>query len=110
MAPIRATFTLDLSTAAETDPVLPASVQLEGNYPNPFNPQTTISFVLPGAAHARLAVYDVLGRQVAVLTDGVRPAGKHSLSFDGTGLPSGLYLYTLETGSDRLTRPMMLLK
>ena len=89
---------------------LPVSVKLSGNYPNPFNPQTTIEYALPRAAAVRLAVYDLLGREVALLVDGIRQAATYQVRFDGAGLPSGVYLYRLETPDQVLTRRMILLK
>ena len=96
-------------TSAEREE-LPVSVDLSGNYPNPFNPETTIGYALPRAATVRLAVYDLLGREVALLVDGVRQAATYRVRFDGSGLPSGMYLYRLETPGHMLTRRMMLLK
>ena len=90
---------------------LPERVRLHQNYPNPFNPATTIRFeVAVSDQHTRLEVYDVLGRRVAVLVDGVMPSGVHSVPFDGSGLASGVYLYRLETGGVILQRKMMLVK
>ncbi len=88
----------------------PRSVELSGNYPNPFNPRTTIRYALSEAAPVRLVVYDLAGREVARLADGVRPAARHEVRFDGSGLPSGMYLYRLETPTRTWTRPMLLLK
>ncbi len=88
----------------------PRSAELSGNYPNPFNPQTIIRYALPEAAPVRLAAYDLTGREVARLADGVRPAGRHEARFDGSGLPSGMYLYRLETADRVLVRPMILAK
>lgn len=88
----------------------PGQVDLAQNYPNPFNPATSIGWRMPASGHVTLTVYDVLGRTVAVLADGVYPPGSHSVRLDGTGLASGMYLYTLETGSVRLTRKMLLMK
>ncbi|MBU0507354.1 T9SS type A sorting domain-containing protein [bacterium] len=88
----------------------PLEYQLSQNYPNPFNPSTMISFVLPRAELAKLAVFDVLGRQVATIVDGRLEAGKHIVSFDGSWLSSGVYFYRLEAGSFRATHKMLLLK
>ncbi len=88
----------------------PHSVELSKNYPNPFNPQTTIRYALPEAGPVRLAVYDLAGREVARLADGVREAARHEVRFDGSGLPSGMYLYRLETLGRVLVRPMTLIK
>lgn len=75
---------------------------LASAYPNPFASKTTIEFELPVAQDVRLAVYDVLGRQVATLVDGVQQAGKWTVEFDATDLPSGVYVYRLEAGETQL--------
>jgi hypothetical protein len=77
----------------------PATFELAQNYPNPFNPTTSIRFQVPEAADVRLAVYDRLGREVAVIVDGRMDAGRHETSFDATGLASGVYLYKLQARS-----------
>ncbi|MDX1547856.1 MAG: DUF5011 domain-containing protein, partial [Rhodothermales bacterium] len=89
---------------------IPAEYVLEGNYPNPFNPHTTIRFGLPEAAAVTLVVYDVMGREVERLVGGVRGAGMHTVTFEARGLPSGLYVYRLETPLGALKRTMLLLK
>jgi hypothetical protein len=68
---------------------------LEQNYPNPFNPRTGIRFQVPGVSDVRLSVYDLLGREVAVLVDERKEAGSFQVGFDGSGLPSGMYFYQL---------------
>jgi hypothetical protein len=83
---------------------------LEPNYPNPFHGQTTISFVLPEPGPVRLAVYDALGRRVAVLVDEVRAAGRHEVGFDGHGLPGGLYLYRIQATGSSATGRMVVVK
>ena len=88
----------------------PASFKLFQNYPNPFNPATEIQFTLKKAGYARLTVYDVLGHEVATLLNGHHAAGSHFLSFDASGLGSGVYLYKLDTGDQHLLRKMMLAK
>lgn len=94
----------------EEEAPVPEAFALEANYPNPFNPQTTIGFALPDAAEVRLVVYDVIGREVAVLVHGRRAAGRHEVVFDAAGLPTGLYVYRLDTGSFAETRRMLLVK
>ena len=101
---------MDTATPVETADELPEHVTLEANYPNPFNPVTTIAYGLDRAAEVRLTVYDVLGRHVATLVDGLMPAGRHAAVFDAAGQASGLYFYTLETPARKLTRTMLLLK
>ena len=71
--------------------------RLEQNYPNPFNAQTVISFTLARSQRVRLAVYDLLGREVATIVDQTLDAGAHRYPFSAAGLPSGVYLYKLET-------------
>jgi hypothetical protein len=88
----------------------PTSYSLERNYPNPFNPTTTIEFSLPEATTARVAIYDMLGREVAVLADGRMTAGAHSVEFDASALSSGVYFYRLEAGSFNAVKKMALMK
>jgi hypothetical protein len=89
---------------------VPNEVALYPAYPNPFNPSTVLRFGLPRASDVSLEVYDVTGRLVITLIDGVVPAGRMSLVFDGSGLPSGVYLYRLTTGPYVHTRKMVLLR
>jgi hypothetical protein len=74
---------------------LQAVVASHHAYPNPFNPRTTIAFTLARNAQVRLPIYDLRGRQVAVLVDGELPAGRHEVLWDAAGLPSGLYVYRI---------------
>ncbi len=102
----------DCVYAGADDPVAlnPLNYQLSQNYPNPFNPTTAINFVLPRSEMTKLAVFDVLGRQVATLLDGRMEAGQHAVTFDASTLSSGVYFYRLEAGSFQMTRKMLLLK
>jgi hypothetical protein len=79
-------------------------------YPNPFNPSTVASFELPVAGHVSLKVYDTAGRLVSTLVNGWRDAGEHRATFDGSGLPSGVYLARLEAGEFTQTQKLVLLK
>ena len=83
----------------ETTGTLPAEFNLGQNYPNPFNPETVIRYALPVAGWVNGTVYDLLGREVATLIDGETPAGSHQLKFNAAGLPSGVYIFRLETGN-----------
>ncbi len=89
---------------------VPASVALEQNFPNPFNPSTEIHFSLPDASHVKLSVFDLLGREVALLVDGERSAGYYSVQFDGKSLPSGIYFYRLQAGTYTEIKKMQLIK
>lgn len=83
---------------------------LEPNFPNPFNPTTQIGFSLAEAGHVRLTVYDVLGREVAVLLDENRTAGRFHVTFDASRFNSGMYIYRLQSGNQVRTGKMTLLK
>ena len=89
---------------------VPTTTILEANYPNPFNPETTIAFSLPVGSQVQLVVYDVIGRQVATVVDDVLSAGRHEVRFQANGLPSGTYLYRLVTPSGTIVKKMSLLK
>ena len=89
---------------------LPAEFALHQNFPNPWNPSTTIRYELPKATHVLLTVYDALGREVATLVQGDQEAGYHEVRFDGLGLASGVYLYRLTAGEFVQTRRLLLLK
>ena len=96
--------------SAEDETLVAHSLELEQNYPNPFNPATEISFSVPAGEHVRLTVFDVLGREVAILVNEERSAGAHSVTFDASEHSSGIYLYRLETAGQQITRKMMLIK
>lgn len=98
---------------------MPDRVWLEQNFPNPFNGATVIRFTIQGepgergrgeGGRVRLAVYDLLGREVAVVMDGVARPGEHRVAFDGSALASGVYLYRLEAAGRVSTRTMILLR
>ena len=100
----------EYSPGVELTVEAPRELALSPNYPNPFNPTTTIPFTVPADGRAVLAVYDVLGRRVATLFDGVQAAGAHGVAFRADGLPSGLYLIRLEAPGFQQTRPVTLMK
>ncbi|MBO6525206.1 MAG: T9SS type A sorting domain-containing protein [Balneolaceae bacterium] len=90
--------------------LIPEEVSLHQNFPNPFNPATTISFYLPESVPVKLSVFNVVGQPVAVLTEGTLSPGDHEFEWDATGLPSGMYIYQLEVGTKVMTRKMTLVK
>ncbi|MEX2402462.1 MAG: T9SS type A sorting domain-containing protein [Rhodothermales bacterium] len=101
----------DVETAIEpVDGEIPAHFALAQNYPNPFNPATTIAFTLNRTQDVTLSVYNILGRQVGTLIDGMQPAGTYEVPFDGSGLASGTYLYVLQTENQVAVRKMSLIK
>jgi hypothetical protein len=89
---------------------LPEVFSLAQNYPNPFNPQTTIKFTLAKSDYTSLIIYDMLGRSIATVVDGVRQAGVHGVEFNASHIPSGVYFYTLRSGSYVETKKMLLVK
>ena len=98
-----------MTTSAESEEI-PTELTLWDNYPNPFNPETVIDYVLPQTSHVRLAVYDMTGKTVAVLMDGIQPQGRHTARFNADGLPTGTYVYRLIAGAETLTRTMTLVR
>jgi hypothetical protein len=97
-------------TAGGQAPALPKAFALHAPYPNPFNPLTTLSFQLSEAGYTMLTVYNLAGQQVETLVDGWRCAGYHEVSFDGSQLSSGVYLYRIEAGDFTAANKMVLLK
>jgi hypothetical protein len=97
------------------EPAVPNHFTLEQNFPNPFNPSTTIRYSLPIDANVKLAIYDVLGREIRVLQGGVQAAGTYSLIWDSRDsenrlAPSGIYLYRLTAGHIELVRKMVVVR
>jgi hypothetical protein len=79
-------------------------------YPNPFTSASIIEFNLPGRTHVTARVFDVMGRQVALLHDGALEAGRHSVTFDGSELPAGTYLYEIQTESGGVRGNLLLVR
>lgn len=94
------------------EPEVPASITLHQNFPNPFNPNTIIRYDLETSSYIKLAIFDVLGRQVALLEDGFKPSGNYSTTFDASSLSSGIYYYMLKTvdSEQYIVRKMTLIK
>jgi len=89
---------------------LPSAYSLSQNYPNPFNPSTAISYQLPAAGHVSLKVFDLLGREIATLVHGNLSAGTHTVQWDASSQPSGVYMYRLEVNGASQTKKMVLTK
>ncbi|MEM1041671.1 MAG: T9SS type A sorting domain-containing protein [Bacteroidota bacterium] len=93
------------------DGAQPGAVALGQNYPNPFAASTSIRYTLERAAEVRLTVFDLAGREVAIVAEGTRPAGEHTSVFDAAELPSGAYLYRLEADGEMVeTRRMTIVR
>ncbi len=84
--------------------------ELYQNFPNPFNPSTTINYQLPMSNHVTLKVFDILGREMAMLVNEKESAGNYSIKFDGSRLASGVYFYRLEAGSFVSVKKLVILK
>jgi photosystem II stability/assembly factor-like uncharacterized protein len=100
----------EYSNEVEVDVATPLSFNLEQNYPNPFNPTTKIKYSIPEAGNITLSVYNTVGQEVAILLNGHSEAGNFEVSFDASNLPSGVYLYKLQSANSVQTKKMMLLK
>ena len=99
-----------LNVAIDEANALPETFSLSQNYPNPFNPETVITYALPSATHVRLDVFDLTGRRVATLADGLQPPGTHTLPFEARSLASGVYVYRIQAGAFTQTKRMVLLR
>ncbi len=97
-------------TAIESSPGIPTKFALAQNYPNPFNPTTTFAFSVPRPGPVTLTVYNLLGQHVRTVAQGRFAQGTHTVRFDATGLPSGVYFYRLEAEGFIATRKMLLIQ
>jgi hypothetical protein len=93
-----------------SDLIIPGTYSVSQNYPNPFNPSTKISYTVSETANVKLFIYDVLGREVAALVNAEKAPGVYEITFDAMDLPSGLYVYSFEAGSTKISKKMTLLK
>ena len=102
-------YTTDVPRASDA-PLLPVTPVLSQNYPNPFNPETEIHFVLAARQRVRLTVHNLLGREIALLVDGIQSPGEHTMRWNAEGQSSGTYFYTLQTDWYSVTRRMAVLR
>ncbi len=98
------------TAVADNKPTAPVDYSLSQNYPNPFNPVTTIQFSIGNPQFTMLAVYDLLGREVAVLVNEKKPSGSYEVTFNASGLASSVYIYRLTAGDFTQTRRMILVR
>ncbi len=105
--PVYARFDFMPIATASDDDAAPRAFALEAPFPNPFRDATTLTFALPTASQIRLEVFDALGRRVATVAEGTRPAGTHEVTFAARDLPPGLYLVRLTAGSQTATRRLI---
>ena len=103
-------FIINNVTGIENETQIPKNYTLSQNYPNPFNPSTRINFELPKAGFTTLSVYDILGRKVEILLNKELSEGRYSINFNASKLPSGVYIYILQSRGAMIVKKMMLLK
>ena len=106
-------YTIESSSATAVDKTkneLPEKYILEQNYPNPFNPSTTIKYSIPVGGLVTLKVYSIIGKEVRTLVSSEQSAGIHTVNFNASDLPSGIYLYTLTANSFTQTKKLVLIK
>ncbi len=101
---------MTINNAEDGNSAIPETIKLLQNFPNPFNPGTIISYSLAKTGDVTLKVYDVIGREVATLVDELKVAGKYQVKFDGSGLPSGMYVYELRIEGEIRLGKMLLIK
>jgi hypothetical protein len=97
-------------TTVKGNPQNPLTYVLNQNYPNPFNPSTTITYSLNKPSRVKLIVYDILGRKIITLVDGIKYYGSYTVVFKGSNLPSGVYIYSLITDYGNQIKKMVLTK
>jgi hypothetical protein len=107
---LRVTYPATITNIEDEAGLPTGSIELFPNYPNPFERTTTVSFRMSEPAHARLVVYDLLGREVFIVRDGFEAAGIHTTTIDAGHLPSGMYMFRLYAGEQVLTRAMTVLR
>ncbi len=102
--------TVNTLNAVREEPAAPQGYALENNYPDPFNPSTTIRYTLPVSGRVAVHVYNILGQAVGTLVEGNQNVGTYEVSFNASALSSGVYFYRIESGSFSAVKKMMLLK
>jgi hypothetical protein len=100
----------EYSDEIEVEVTGPLAFELGQNYPNPFNPTTSINYSIPESGFVTLDVYNLLGEKVGTLVNGVQEAGRYEINFDASNLASGVYVYSLRSGSFNLVKKMLLMK
>lgn len=100
----------EIASVTASTVIIPTDYALHPSYPNPFNPVTNISYGLPSDTQVTLNVYDVEGRRITTLTEGIRRAGTHSIEWNAEGYPSRVYFVKLDAGVFTQTQKLMLVK
>ena len=110
VAPYIAAWTKKDSTDVLVQSELPSELKLSPNYPNPFNPSTTINFSIPAESRVAVKIYNIAGQEVAELKNEIMPAGNQSVVWKAEGMPSGIYFCTVKAGEFSEKRRMTLIK
>jgi len=97
-----------LTSVSDADAFVPVGIVLYQNYPNPFNPSTHIPFTVRGSGFVSLKVYDILGREVRTLVNDYLRSGNYEVTWDATGMSSGVYFFRLDAGGSSTTKRMLL--
>jgi hypothetical protein len=105
-------FTINVNNISSE---IPDGYYLYQNYPNPFNPNTIIKYSIPSnvkgdMSNVKLVIYDIIGKEIATLVNEKQSPGTYVVTFDASGLPSGIYLYTITTGDFKESKKMLLIK
>lgn len=88
----------------------PVNFELSQNYPNPFNPSTNIEYYVPEKSHISIKIFDIIGNEIMTLVNETKDKGYYKVKFDASSLPSGVYIYKLESNKVTLSRKMSLIK
>jgi len=103
-------ITVQAANGVSDNTIMLNEFELKQNYPNPFNPTTNIQYRIEESGVIKLAIYNVIGKEVAILVNGFAVAGSHTITFDATSLPSGIYFYKLLSKNFTKTKKMILMK
>lgn len=100
----------DPSAIFDDELYFPKKFHLWQNYPNPFNPSTTISYDIPENGHLKMSVYDIMGREVAILVNEYKRVGRYEVEWNASAFPSGVYMYRLQTSNFTDTKRLLFMK
>ena len=100
----------EYSKVVDVNIEVPTEFELAQNFPNPFNPTTTIQYNIPNAGHVTLKIFDVLGKETSTLINADQSAGSYEVTFNAANLPSGVYIYKIEAGSFVSVKKLLLMK
>ncbi|MCW9064675.1 MAG: T9SS type A sorting domain-containing protein, partial [Ignavibacteriaceae bacterium] len=102
--------TFNYSDEINIEVIVPLEYSLEQNYPNPFNPSTTIKYSIPEDGFVKLAVYNMLGEEVALIVNTIQKAGRYQLNYNANQLSSGVYVYRIEAANFTSSKKLVLMK